>query len=595
MPIKQSGAFQTPNNVLQFYQTGGIQGAGIGEAEIEKIEGGSRVIGCGDDDRDVVENLAGRMSELSGFGKPSMFKLLNKLKKKLKGRGFFDSLMSGLNLVAKHLPTVIEHAPTVLKHGKDIASFLGFGRKGKKAVLDTKLLEHLAQMGAKEFKIGGNMYGMLDELLPSKTGAGIFSGLLGMFGLGKSEMSSVTGAGLFSGLLSQFGLGKPDINSVEGRGILSGLLSQFGLGKPDLDGSGFISDLVSIVGLGKPDLDGSGILSGLLSQFGLGKPGDVDLRSDARFFSHGEGKVRKIRRTKKGGYDINIQTPLPVVAPIEDLRGTIRPKEGGRKVGGAPVDDLLDNVMNAMVLANQGGKKSRKGKGAISDLIFDKLVKSDKRGSGVEGEGFLDVVGDMIKNKPIGQFLDAAQKDLGPMFRDGYAAAQKRAGGKKGKGEAESVDGGAKLSKAKIRGLAIAKIMRERGVKLGEASKIVSEMAKKHGAGWFDDVVSGFSKVLDVGLKVAPLFMGGAEVEGSAKRKGKGEDVVEGGKAKLSKAKIRGLAISKIMKEKGCSLGEASKIVSAGVKKQGAGFFNDLLDGIGKVVDVGTKVMPFFI
>jgi hypothetical protein len=501
LPIKQSGSFQTPNNVLQFYQTGGIQGSGIGEAEIEKIEGGNRVIGSGEDDRDVVENLAGRMSELSGFGKPSMFKLLNKLKKKLKGRGFFDSVMSGLNLVAKHLPTVIEHAPTVLKHAGDIASFLGFGRKGKKAVLDTKLIEHLAQMGAKEFKTGGNMYGMLDELLPSKTGSGIFSGLLGMFGLGKSEMSSVKGAGLFSGLLSQFGLGKPDIDSVEGRGILSGLLSQFGLGKPDLEGSG--------------------ILSGLLGQFGLGKPifGDVDLGSDARFLSHGEGKVRKIRRTKKGGYDINIETPLPVIAPIEDLRGTIRPKEGGRKVGGAPADDLLDSVMNAMALANQGGKK--KGRGA---------------------------------------------EDI-------------------------AVEGGAKLSKAKIRGLAVAKIMKERGVKLGEASKIVSEGVKKHGAGWFDDVVSGFSKVLDVGLKVAPLFMGGAEIEGSAKRKDKG---AEGG-AKLSKAKIRGLAVAKIMKEKGCSLGQASKIVSEGVKKQGSGFFNDLLDGIGKVVDVGTKVMPFFL
>ncbi len=57
LPIKQSGAFQTPNTVLQFYHTGGIQGSGIGEAEIEKIEGGNRVVGCGEDDRDVVENL----------------------------------------------------------------------------------------------------------------------------------------------------------------------------------------------------------------------------------------------------------------------------------------------------------------------------------------------------------------------------------------------------------------------------------------------------------------------------------------------------------------------------------------------------------
>ncbi len=316
------------------------------------------------------------MSELSGFGKPSMFKLLNKLKKKLKGRGFLDSVMSGLNLVSKHLPTIIEHAPTVLKHAGDIASFLGFGKKGKKAVLDTKLIEHLAQMGAKEFKVGGNMYGMLDELLPSKTGAGIFSGLLGMFGLGKQDLATVKGAGILSGLLSQFGLGKPDVDSIEGRGILSGLLSQFGLGKPDLEGSG--------------------ILSGLLSQFGLGKPSDVDLSPKAGFLQSGEGKVRKIRRSKKGGYDINIIPPLPVVAPIEDLRGTIRPEV-------------------------EGGK--------------------------------------------------------------------------------------AKLSKAKLRGMAVAKIMKERGVKLGEASKIVSEGVKKHGSGFFDDLLSGISKVVDVGVKVAPFFL----------------------------------------------------------------------------------------
>jgi len=114
LPIKQSGAFQTPNQVLQFYQTGGIQGSGAGEAEIEKIEGGAkRYVGCGDD-RDVVEDLSGRMAELSGFGKPSMFKLLNKLKKKLGRRGgeihggdWMDSIMSGLSLAQKNLPMII--------------------------------------------------------------------------------------------------------------------------------------------------------------------------------------------------------------------------------------------------------------------------------------------------------------------------------------------------------------------------------------------------------------------------------------------------------------------------------------------------------
>jgi hypothetical protein len=78
-------------------------------------------------------------------------------------------------------------------------------------------------------------------------------------------------------------------------------------------------------------------------------------------------------------------------------------------------------------------------------------------------------------------------------------------------------------------------------------------------------------------------------------KKGKGEEVavVEGGKAKLSKAKIRGLAVAKVMKERGVKLGEASKIVSEMIKLKGGSFWDDFASGFNSVMNVGMKILPF--
>jgi hypothetical protein len=314
LPIKQSGAYQTPSQVLQFYQTGGLQGAGVGEAEIAKVEGGARMVGG---DRNVTDDLAARMSELSGFGKPSMLRLLGKLKKKLRGSGFFDSLMSGLKTVNKYLPAVIEHAPAVLNAVDSGRKFLGFGKRGKKMVLAKELIEKLADDGANEFKGAGTMNHMLADMMP---------------------LPPTSGSGL-------------DLSPK------AGFLAK--------EGSGAFGDIFPVLGM------------------------------------MGLGKKRKLKKKVCGGYDINIAKPLPVIAPLEDLRGNLRPKEN----------------VPAMV----------------------------------EGTG--------------------------------------------------------KMSKAKARGMLVARVMKERGVKLGEASKIVSEMVKLKGKGWWDDFTSGFSSVVQAALPLLPLLV----------------------------------------------------------------------------------------
>jgi len=95
---------------------------------------------------------------------------------------------------------------------------------------------------------------------------------------------------------------------------------------------------------------------------------------------------------------------------------------------------------------------------------------------------------------------------LGEPVVEGEGKKKRVRKSKKGKGE--EVEGeGKKMSKAKIRGLAVAKVMKEKGVKLGEASKIVSEMIKLKGSGFWDDFASGFSSVMDVGMKILPFVL----------------------------------------------------------------------------------------
>ena len=154
----------------------------------------------------------------------------------------------------------------------------------------------------------------------------------------------------------------------------------------------------------------------------------------------GLGKKQKSKKKLAGGYDINIAKPLPVVAPLEDLRGNLRPVEDrdSRLVpAGEPV---------VRIVAKKG---SGKKKGAAAPVF--QVVLPEKVPAMVEGTG--------------------------------------------------------KMSKAKMRGLMVARVMKERGVKLGEASKIVSEHIKLKGSGFWDDFSSGFQSVIQAAVPLLPFLL----------------------------------------------------------------------------------------
>jgi len=368
LPIKRSGAFQTPANVLQFYHNGGIQGQGIGEKDLEKdikkfeekdiekveggaVSGGELTWGWGEKGRNVIEDLPDRMSELFGYGVPSMKRLLGKLKKKLKGGAWHHSLMSGLKLFQKHLPAIIEHAPTVIDGVQKVKSFFG-GKRAK--VLKKEATDKLVDMGCGEYEASGSFHKMLGGLMPS-----VDTPSKTDFLLDKKE-----GGDWF--------------------GDMFPVLGAMGAGK-DKDGGSILGDF-------------NGVWGDFKREIGKGKK---------------KGKGRKI-----GGYDINILPPKGVEPKIEDLRGTVR-QEQDRDSDFKP----------------EGGKKR---------------VKKVK--------------------------------------------------------EVKVVEAG-KLSKAKLRGMAVSKLMKEKGMKLGEASKYLASMERKHGGGWFDTFMDRTENLVNHGMQMAPLFI----------------------------------------------------------------------------------------
>jgi len=147
LPIKTSGAFQTPENVSQFYHNGGIQGSGAkkynkrehleedsgSECESDE-EGGAYSAGAmsagamsGLSEKDAKEKVVNLLVQHSGQGKPNMKKIVKSMvkhlkarkHKQLKGKGFFSKLWSGVKDVGSKIVSGVKDIAGIAKQGKE--------------------------------------------------------------------------------------------------------------------------------------------------------------------------------------------------------------------------------------------------------------------------------------------------------------------------------------------------------------------------------------------------------------------------------------------------------------------------------------------
>jgi len=252
-----------------------------------------------------------------------------------------------------------------------------------------------------------------DKLLTTKKGRGRPKGAKGKIGLAQSPESVAYFAEKLKQEMAKRGLKNEDL---KGAGILSSVLGAIGLGKKQLKGSGFLSDILGTIGLGKDQLEGSGFLSDILGTIGLGK---------------------KRGRPKKGG-NIGLAQSPESVAYFADKQA----KEGsgfwddvwtGFKMPFEAVGSVAKTVAPILPLLGVGKKKrGRKGKGRSGGAVLPEA--SSSFGANLEGG------------------CDDCPKD-NVQLRGHY--------------------GGAK--KPNARAEIVRRIMKEKGMKLAEASKYVKE------------------------------------------------------------------------------------------------------------------------
>jgi hypothetical protein len=243
---------------------------------------------------------------------------------------------------------------------------------------------------------------------------------------------------------------------------------------------------------------------------------------------------------------------------------------GGRKIGGAWYD-WLNPIHDLGVAANVVGDVAGDAIHGVSDLVS---------GSGKKRRGRPSKKGSAMPNVPTIEQMDK-----------------------------EIFSGFGKQSKAKARGAMVSKIMKEKGVSLGEASKMLKKSggamsagamsagamsagAKKYkkmkGGAWYDifnpihDIKSLAGTAIGAVGDVVDDIAGGKRKRGRPSKKGgamsagaMSAGAMSAGAMSAgakSKAKVRGEMVSKIMKEKGVSLGEASKMLkkSGGAMSAGA-------------------------
>jgi hypothetical protein len=593
LPIKQSGSYQTPVNVLQFYHDGGIQGSGQGERDIMKVEGGSK---------NVTSNLAGRMSELSGFGRPSMEKLLHRLKGRLFGSAWYDDLWDGVKSVIDIVPKAIDGFNTV-------KGFLG---KGGEKELDDDEIDDLVDAGEDEYK-----------------GSGVFSTMLGMLGLGRHRKmggDDYTGGDALAEELSRAtGYGKGDMKK-----LLLHLRRKLKGGR--------------VVGSAWYDSLWSGIKSGyntvkdfLPKALGVYDDSKDALKKASEHFKTAQDFLQPKKKTEekeekksnrdelykkygitnpKGG-KINVRNMMNgamklVNALPKGLTDKLKSKLGemtgdiGSELAEALIGDgrksLNDNQLNALA---EMGKIDYQGSGVFSTML-GMLGLGQVEGSGVlssmlgmlglgreelgvEGSGVLSsMLGMLGLGKPDGDSSEESSSD------------EERVGGRQ-------LDLSSKAGFFKKGGYSM---------NMPKPLPVVAPIIDLRGNVRLpQDLESKFSPVGEEVIGGKRCCFNSKTCNGTehyrnpprktskkprVAKKGKGDTETTmpaqiGGGGQMSKAKLRGLAVKKIMKEEGVKLGEASKILSARIRKNGAGWFDDFTDGLKSVVGAVAPVLPFIL
>jgi hypothetical protein len=230
LPIKQSGAYQTPNQVLQFYHNGGIQGAGAGQADYMNVEkvGGRRRGGV---ESDAMAKLVPVVSLLSGKNKVATKRLLLKAKDnmdsrglKLSGSGMLDDMF---NTIKKEAPSfLMNNLPDIIKHGTSIY----------KAIKGGKMTEE-------------DEDNMADDMVENYIGGGFFDDLWdGVKSIGSTALSVLPHA---LPLLMGLGKVKGGVNIPAPLGVSQKYEDLRGTRREGAGGLGDIFPVLGMLGLGK--------------------------------------------------------------------------------------------------------------------------------------------------------------------------------------------------------------------------------------------------------------------------------------------------------------------------------------------------------
>ena len=137
-----------------------------------------------------------------------------------------------------------------------------------------------------------------------------------------------------------------------------------------------------------------------------------------------------------------------------------------------------------------------------------------------------------------------------------------------------NIHGFGQMSKAKLRGMHVKRIMEKHKCSMPDASKLYTKMCKHvEGKGFFDDLWSGVKDVGSTALNILPAVL--PHILGSGQ---------SGGKAKC---------VTRIMEKHNLPKTEATKLYTKMCKHvEGKGFFDDLWSGVKDVGSTALNILP---